>query len=72
MSTNNQQTGKIKFINPRQSYGFLTDNRNVEYFFSLSGGFDRSLQANDEVVFDITEGLRGLKAVNIRKKIKSQ
>ena len=57
--------GVVKFFNETKGFGFIKDeNSSEEYFVHVSGLID-SVNENDEVVFDLTEGRKGLNAVNV-------
>lgn len=61
--------GTVKWFNAQKGFGFITNSENGEdLFVHFSGiaseGF-KSLEENQEVTFDITEGQRGLQAVNV-------
>ena len=61
--------GTVKWFNAQKGFGFITNNETGEdVFVHFSGiatdGF-KSLDENQEVMFDITEGARGLQAVNV-------
>jgi cold shock protein len=58
--------GKVKFFNRTKNFGFITGEDGKEYFVhqtALPEG--ASLNENDSVTFDVEEGDRGQKAVNI-------
>lgn len=62
-------TGKVKWFNAQKGFGFITNNENgEEVFVHFSGlamdGF-KSLDDGQSVTFDITQGARGLQAVNV-------
>lgn len=58
--------GVVKFFNETKGFGFIKDeNSSKEYFVHVSGLID-SVNENDEVVFDLTEGRKGLNAVNVK------
>ena len=60
--------GKVKWFNEMKGFGFIVDEDNKEYFVhqtALKEGV--SLQENDSVTFDVEEGDRGPKAVNVSK-----
>lgn len=58
--------GKIKFYSPTRGYGFVTDDYGSEFFFTPSD-FSEHLNKGDEVLFDLANGKKGLKATNIVK-----
>ena len=58
--------GVVKFFNETKVFGFIKDeNSSEEYCVHVSGLID-SVNENDEVVFDLTEGRKGLNAVNVK------
>lgn len=61
--------GNIKFFNVPKAYGFIKADDGKEFFFHISGLTDANakLNENDSVTFDVEEGDRGAKAVNIKK-----
>jgi len=65
-SLNNK--GTVKFFLQNKGYGFILCDTppNEEIFFHVSGTLD-SVVAEDKVIYDIEEGDKGLKAVNIKK-----
>jgi CspA family cold shock protein len=61
--------GTVKWFNAQKGFGFITNNETGEdVFVHFSGiatdGF-KSLDENQNVTFDITNGARGLQAVNV-------
>lgn len=61
--------GKVKWFNATKGYGFITnDDTNEEVFVHFSGlamdGY-KTLEDGQAVVYDVTEGNRGLQAVNV-------
>ena len=69
MSTTNQ-TGTVKWFNEGKGFGFIAqDNGGNDLFAHFSeirsSGF-KTLQENQRVGFDITQGQKGLQASNIR------
>ena len=60
-------TGKVKFFYDAKGYGFIKDdNSDNDYFFHFTGALDK-VRKDDKVSFELEEGQRGIKAVNIKK-----
>ena len=60
--------GTVKFFNEQKGFGFISGEDGKEYFVHLSALAEgTSLQENDSVTFEVEEGDRGPKAVNINK-----
>ncbi|HNY54838.1 MAG: cold shock domain-containing protein [Sphingobacteriales bacterium] len=58
--------GIVKFFNDSKGFGFIKDaESNKEYFVHVNGLID-SIRENDEVVFELEEGRKGLNAVNVK------
>ena len=60
--------GTVKFFNEMKGFGFIAGEDGKEYFVhksALNPGVN--LGENDSVTFDVTEGDRGPKAVNVSK-----
>ncbi len=73
MSTIGAYTGKVKWFNCGKGYGFLScDGRDTDVFLH-AGAVRRAqldaetLQEGDEMRFDIEEGGKGAKAVNLSR-----
>lgn len=62
------QEGTVKFFNESKGFGFISqENGNEDIFVHTTGLLD-NVQENDEVVFDIERGKKGLMAVNVKRK----
>ena len=61
--------GICKFFNEGKGFGFIkSSDDDKEYFVHITGIVDGTkITENDEVSFDVEEGDRGLKAVNVEK-----
>ena len=58
--------GTVKFFNDTKGFGFITEEgSNKEHFVHISGLIDE-IREGDEVEFDLTEGKKGLNAVNVK------
>ncbi len=58
--------GTVKFFNESKGFGFIKDeNSSKEYFVHSTGLIDK-IRENDKVTFDLTEGKKGLNAVNVK------
>ena len=59
------QTGTVKFFNEAKGFGFISPSEGGTDIFVHSSGLNtRSIRENDQVVFDVQKGDRGLNAVN--------
>ena len=61
------KTGTVKFFNESKGFGFIvTDDSQQEVFVHHSGLIEK-VRENDKVEFEVTEGKKGLNAVNVKK-----
>ena len=59
-------TGTVKFFNDAKGFGFITEEgSNDEHFVHISGLVDE-IREGDEVEFELTQGKKGLNAVNVK------
>jgi CspA family cold shock protein len=62
-------SGKVKWFNDAQGFGFIARDDGPDLFVHhtaiVADGF-RSLTEGQPVEFDVTEGPKGLQAVNVR------
>jgi len=60
--------GTVKFFNESKGFGFITADDGKEYFVHITGLAEGTrLRDNDAVEFEVEEGERGPKAVNVKK-----
>jgi|TARA_Y100000310_G_C20681381_1_gene816148 CspA family cold shock protein len=64
--------GKVKFFNRTKGFGFIAaeaegDKPGQEVFVHETGITSGPIDENDEVEFDLEEGDKGPKAVNVKK-----
>ena len=63
-------TGTVKWFNADKGFGFISpDNGGADvfaHFSAIASSGYRSLDENQKVEFDVTQGQKGLQAENIR------
>ncbi len=63
-------TGTVKWFNGDKGFGFITQDDGgadvFAHFSAISASGFRSLEENQRVEFDVTQGQKGLQAENIR------
>lgn len=61
-----KMNGTVKFFNEGKGFGFIAGEDGQEYFVHITGLKEGvSLRENDAVEFDVEQGDRGPKAVNV-------
>jgi CspA family cold shock protein len=63
----NNMNGTVKFFNEGKGFGFIAGEDDKEYFVHVSALNGATLNDGDQVTFDVEEGDRGPKAVNVSK-----
>ena len=62
--------GTVKWFNNQKGYGFITDEEGKDVFVHFSGlnmeGF-KTLEENQAVEFEVSEGAKGPQATNVTK-----
>ncbi|MBS1636993.1 MAG: cold shock domain-containing protein [Bacteroidetes bacterium] len=56
--------GTVKFFNETKGFGFIKEENGEEIFVHVSGLKDE-IRENDEVMFEIQQGKKGLNAINV-------
>jgi len=64
------ETGTVKWFNDAKGFGFITPEQGGDDVFAhfsqiQSEGF-KSLQEGQKVVFEVSQGLKGMQATNIQ------
>ncbi len=62
------QTGIVKFFREDKGFGFVTDDSTGKDIFvhvTALGGI--TIRQDDKVSYEVTEGQKGLNAINVRK-----
>lgn len=61
--------GTVKWFNAQKGFGFITNSENGEdvfvHFSGIAADGFKTLEEGQSVTFDITEGARGMQAVNV-------
>jgi CspA family cold shock protein len=56
--------GKVKFFNEAKGFGFIKEDGGQEIFVHVTG-LKEEIRENDDVVFEVEEGKKGLNAINV-------
>ncbi len=59
--------GTVKFYNRTKRFGFIAQDDGEDVFVHESGILEGPISDADRVEFDVEEGEKGLKAVNVKK-----
>jgi CspA family cold shock protein len=59
------KNGVVKFYNEAKGFGFIKEENGPEIFVHATG-LQEEIRENDNVVFDVQEGKKGLNAVNVK------
>ena len=64
-------TGKVKWFNSTKGFGFIErDDQEKDVFVHSSVVREANMELNegDELIFDVTQGEKGLSAINLQNK----
>ena len=56
--------GTVKFFNETKGFGFIKAENGEEIFVHVTG-LKEEIRENDQVVFELEQGKKGLNAVNV-------
>lgn len=59
--------GKVKFYNTSKGFGFINDSETGQDIFVHSTGLKDTIHEGDDVTFEVTQGKKGLNAINVRR-----
>ena len=68
---NSLPEGRVKWFNDAKGFGFIEQDGGDDvfvHFTAIEGDGFKTLSEGEEVVFEITEGPKGLQAANVIKK----
>jgi CspA family cold shock protein len=60
------KNGTVKFFNESKGFGFIKDESSGQDIFVHSSGLTENIRENDNVVFEVEQGKKGLNAVNVK------
>lgn len=60
------EKGTVKFYNETKGFGFIKSDESGDEIFVHVSGLKEEIQKDDEVVFEVQEGKKGLNAINVR------
>ena len=58
--------GTVKFFNEEKGFGFIKPSNSGQDIFVHSSGLKENIRENDNVVFEVEQGKKGLNAVNVK------
>ncbi|HRD37700.1 MAG TPA: cold shock domain-containing protein [Bacteroidia bacterium] len=59
------KNGTVKFFNDVKGFGFIKGDDGQEIFVHVTG-LKEEIRENDQVVYEVQEGKKGLNAVNVK------
>jgi len=58
--------GTVKFFNETKGFGFITEEGSDKEYFVHATGLVDQVDQGDNVEFDLTEGRKGMNAINVK------
>ena len=58
--------GTVKFFNSSKGFGFIKDDATGQDIFVHVSGLTQDVREGDAVTFDVTQGKKGLNAINVK------
>jgi CspA family cold shock protein len=58
--------GTVKFFNSSKGFGFIKDDATGQDIFVHVSGLTQDVREGDSVTFDVTQGKKGLNAINVK------
>jgi cold shock protein len=58
--------GTVKFFNESKGFGFIKEENTQKDYFVHSSGLIDIIRENDQVIFDLEMGKKGLNAVHVK------
>lgn len=58
--------GIVKFYSDAKGFGFIKESETETEYFVHATGLQDTIDENDEVSFELTEGRKGMNAINVK------
>jgi cold shock protein len=58
--------GKVKFFDEKKGFGFILESETGNEYFVHATGCLEKIQKNDLVEFEVTQGKKGLNAIDVK------
>ena len=61
------KAGTVKFFNSAKAFGFIKDDETGQEVFVHVTGLVDKINEGDKVTYEVSEGKKGLNAINVKK-----
>ena len=61
------KTGTVRFFNEQKGFGYIKDGNSAREIFVHVNSLLEEVKEEDEVIYEIIEGKKGLSAVNVKR-----